>query len=287
MKTIASAYIELTEILNDACIENAAFESRIIIEKICNLTYTEFLLRKKDLLSDEEEKRLTEFVNQRLKGIPLQYLIGEWDFMGRTFSVGEGVLIPRPETEELCETVITTANNKSDMVIYDLCAGSGCIGITMQNTFPKSDVILVEKSALAIDYIKKNIERLCINNKPTLYHESIFDTEKFDSLPSADIIISNPPYIKTIEIESLQQEVQKEPFMALDGGEDGLDFYRIIANFWTSKLKTDGFIALECGEDQAEDICDLFSKVNFSCTVIKDFNNIERIIIARRNVCDS
>ncbi len=287
MRTVASVYNEISALLQKADIEDFSFESRLILEKVLKFTYTDFLLKQNDNVSDECYNIAFSMATERARGMPVQYLLGEWDFMGNTYKVGEGVLIPRPETEQLCEHVAKLLSNKSELVIFDLCSGSGYIGITMQTLFPESDVFLVEKSDIALRYLKDNIECICKTKKPTVYHESIFETEKFFDLPLADVIISNPPYIKSQEIPTLQKEVQFEPTMALDGGEDGLDFYRVIAEFWTSKLKNDGFIAMECGEEQAKDITDIFLNNGFVCETIKDFNNIDRIIIARRKNNDT
>ncbi len=287
MITVGSVYNEISDLLQKADIEDFSFESRLILEKVLKFTYTDFLLKQNDNVSDECYSLALSMATERAKGVPVQYILGEWDFMGNTYKVGEGVLIPRPETEQLCECVAKILTRKSDLVIYDLCSGSGCIGITMQTLFPESDVFLVEKSDIALRYLKDNIEAVCKNKIPAVCHESVFKTDMFGDLPLADAIISNPPYIKSDEVPTLQREVQFEPTMALDGGEDGLDFYRVIAEFWTSKLKTDGFIALECGEEQAADIRDLFSKNGFVCQIIKDFNNIDRIIIARRKNNDT
>lgn len=287
MKTVNSVYNEISTLFQKAGVDDFSFESRLILEKVRGFTYTDFLLKQNDIISDESYSQIVAMAEERVKGVPVQYIIGEWDFMGNTYKVGEGVLIPRPETEQLCECVAKILSRKSDSVIYDLCSGSGCIGITMQTLFPESDVFLVEKSDIALRYLKDNIESICKNKIPTVCHESIFETDMFSDLPLADVIISNPPYIKSDEVPTLQREVQFEPTMALDGGEDGLDFYRVIAEFWTSKLKTDGFIALECGEEQATDITEIFLKNGYYCEAIKDFNNIDRIIIARRKNNDT
>ena len=111
----------------------------------------------------------------------------------------------------------------------------------------------------------------------------ILSVGDFEQLPSADVIVSNPPYIRSEEIPTLQSEVLREPHMALDGGDDGLIFYRVLVNEWSKKLKSSGFMAFECGEDQAEDICNLFRKIYFDNEIINDYNNIQRIVIGRRN----
>ena len=212
----------------------------------------------------------------------MQYILGKWDFMGRTFEIGEGVLIPRPETEILCQKGIDFLKNRNNPVVYDLCSGSGCIGITLNRECPGAKVFLVEKS--------HDVHRYLNNNATAIVHESfmgiivgdVLRIEDFESFSEADLIISNPPYIKSSEIPTLQKEVGYEPKMALDGGEDGLKFYRYIINNWSQKLKYDGEMMFEIGEDQGEAVSEIFKKAGFYSKIIKDYNNNDRIVIGRR-----
>ena len=147
---------------------------------------------------------------------------------------------------------------------------------------------LVEKSEKALAYLTENQKSLCgDSDNIQVIKGDILITDDFSSLPEADVIVSNPPYIRSDEIPSLQSEVLREPVMALDGGEDGLIFYRVLVNEWSKKLSRDGFMAFECGEDQAEDISELFSKINFDSEIVFDYNNIQRIVIGRRKSNDS
>ena len=222
--------------------------------------------------------------NRRLSGEPIQYILGEWDFMDFKFKVGEGVLIPRPETEILVECVLERIKDIAEPVVYDLCAGSGCIGLSIKKLRPDAKVYLVEKSENALKYLRKNAENLCSELAgTTVIQGDILNVEEFSDLPEADAIVSNPPYIRSDEIASLQSEVLLEPHMALDGGTDGLVFYRCLVNDWSVKLKDKSFMAFECGEDQAEDICGLFNEISFDNEIINDYNNIQRIVIGRRN----
>ncbi len=203
--------------------------------------------------------------------------------MGLTFNVGPGVLIPRPETEILCEYVIEKIKNITEPVVVDLCSGSGCIGLSVAYYNKNAKVFLVEKSNEALLYLRKNLEKLNLKNV-TVIHGDVFKVKGLtDALPVADIIVSNPPYIRSNEISHLQTEVQKEPVMALDGGKDGLDFYRCLCCEWTRHLKKSGIMALECGEDQANDIAELFFKNSLEHKIIKDYNNIDRIVLGGKN----
>lgn len=219
--------------------------------------------------------RLADMLWKLKSGEPLQYVLGKWDFYESTFYVGDGVLIPRPETEELVDLAIEYAGNYIKPIIYDLCSGSGCIGISVAKRIPQSLVYCVEKSKDAIHYLKKNIadtnNAFCVEG----------DVSNQIDLPTADIIISNPPYIKSSDIDSLQDEVKREPAMALDGGNDGLDFYRIINDIWYDKLADNGVLLLEIGNDQGTEIIDVLS--NFSeISVKKDMYGNDRMVIAKK-----
>lgn len=274
-------YSEISARFGEIC-ENPSFEAKELIKHICSLSETEFLLGRNNEISDDATDKIFSLAEKRISGVPLQYIIGEWDFMGRTFKVGEGVLIPRPETEILCQYVIDTLKDKKSPCVYDLCSGSGCIAISIKLDTPDADVYAVEKSKDAYFYLDTNNKLLCADSAVTLINGDIFNIDEFKTLPKADIIVSNPPYINSDEIAGLQKEVQFEPAMALDGGSDGLDFYRFIINEWKNLLKSDGMFAFECGENQADAISDIFKTNGFDSFIIKDYNDIDRMVIGRR-----
>ena len=196
-----------------------------------------------------------------------------------TFLVGKGVLIPRPETEFLVDIALDYLKQKDGAIIYDLCAGTGCIGLTIAHHLPQVTVYLLEKEDAAFNYLKKNAEYLKLNNVQLL-KDDLF-TIDLSNLPLADIIISNPPYIPTFEISDLQKEVLSEPISALDGGDDGLNFYRCLASRWVSKVRTDGIMAFECGDGQSQDIVNIFDGIYKEKNITFDFNNIDRIVTFR------
>lgn len=280
--TVSELHKKLSRFLSENSIEDSSLEARYFIEHILKISYSDFLLRAMNEVADDDCKIAEEMAERRVKGVPLQYIIGEWDFMGYTFNVGEGVLIPRPETEILCEYVLDRIKNIPSPVVYDLCSGSGCIGISIKKNRPDARVILVEKSDKALKYLRRNSHSVCAGSAPEIIEGDILNFEAFDSLPFADVIVSNPPYIRSEEIPTLQKEVQREPVMALDGGEDGLIFYRCLVKDWSKKLKNNGFMAFECGEYQGNDINILFSTINFDSKVILDYNNLERCVIGWR-----
>ena len=265
-------------------IDDGDLEARYIIEKATSIAYKDMFFRFNENISDKVFASAISMADRRLAGEPIQYILGEWDFMDFTFKVGEGVLIPRPETEILVECVLDNIKDISAPVVYDLCSGSGCIGLSIKKLRPDARVYLVEKSEKALKYLRQNCDKLCATfADTTVIQGDILNIDDFSDLPDADAIVSNPPYIRSDEISSLQSEVLLEPHMALDGGKDGLVFYRYLMDDWSKKLKHKGFMAFECGEDQAEDICNLFEKINFDKTIINDYNNIQRIVIGRRS----
>ncbi len=265
-------------------VEDGEIEARYILEKVSGLSYSEMFFKNDEIISEEKYTEALKMADRRLSGEPIQYILGSWDFMDFTFKVGEGVLIPRPETEILVEHILDEIKDIEKPVVYDLCSGSGCIGLSIKKLHKDAKVYLIEKSDKALSYLRENHKNLCGSSAYTVVVQGdILCFQDFADLPDADVIVSNPPYIRSDEIPTLQNEVLREPIMALDGGEDGLVFYRVLVKEWSKKLKSDGFMAFECGEDQAHDICCLFDEINFDSKVINDYNNIQRIVTGRRN----
>ena len=270
-----------TALLEGADVPDASFDARLLVESVCGIPRGEFFLQRGNDVTDEQIREAEALCAKRALGVPLQYLLGSWEFCGRSFAVGEGVLIPRPETEELAALALSRMKTLKNPVVFDLCAGTGCIGITVKHERPDAGVYLIEKSADAIGFIETNKIRHGFGSSVVSVRHDIFGGfPRF--LPKPDVIISNPPYIPTGELDSLQNEVRREPSMALDGGEDGLDFYRILAEKWLPHLNANGFIAVECGEGQAEEIASLFGD---GSEIIKDFYGAERFVLfsLRRN----
>lgn len=263
-------------------IEDAKFEVRVLIQSCFGLSYTDYIMHARDAVDGGKLPLFNEILNKRLQRIPLQYLIGEWDFLGRTFKVGEGVLIPRPETELLVEEIICFCkkNNITSPKIFDLCSGSGCIGLSLAKEIQNSEVWCVEISSEAFKYLNENKKLLSAENVDCINGDILTGFESF-GLPKPDIIVSNPPYICSSDIPGLQEEVQFEPKTALDGGDDGCIFYRALAEKWLPYLNGSGGMFIECGEGQAHMISTLFSIENIKETrIIRDFNEIERMVCA-------
>ncbi|MDD6464278.1 MAG: peptide chain release factor N(5)-glutamine methyltransferase [Clostridiaceae bacterium] len=258
--------------------ENSDFDARCLLEFVLNLNPTQYLLNRSEEVDSVCAEKFLSLVERRSNGEPLQYILGKWEFMGLPFYVGEGVLIPRPETEMLVEFALDFLMDKKNPVVIDLCSGSGCIAISVAKHLPNAKVYAVEKSDLAFPYLKKNIWLNCVFNVSAV-HGDIFDRTLLSDI-KPDLILSNPPYIRSSEIASLQSEVRNEPSMALDGGEDGLIFYREIANGWLDRLGTGGAIAVECAEDQTEDIIRMFSKKTQYAEAFNDLSGLPRTVTA-------
>ena len=258
--------------------ENSDFDARCLLEFVLNLNPTQYLLNRSEEVDSVCAEKFLSLVERRSNGEPLQYILGKWEFMGLPFYVGEGVLIPRPETEMLVEFALDFLKDKKNPVVFDLCSGSGCIAISVAKHLPNAKVYAVEKSDLAFPYLKKNIWLNCVFNVSAV-HGDIFDSTLLSDI-KPDLILSNPPYIRSSEIASLQSEVRNEPSMALDGGEDGLIFYREIANGWLDRLGTGGAIAVECAEDQTEDIIRMFSEKTQYAETFNDLSGLPRTVTA-------
>lgn len=269
--TVKEAYNYGVYFLSCNGVDEPAFKSLCLVCHLAGIQNSEYHTHESDEII---QKRFADLLWRVKRGEPLQYVLGKWDFYESTFSVGPGVLIPRPETEELVELVLKQAEVLRQPVIYDLCSGSGCIGISLAKKRPDADVFLFEKSAQAFVYLQKNCAGLP-NVHPIAADICCFD----EKLPAADILVSNPPYIRTADLGALQKEVQAEPMMALDGGENGLDFYSIIHDKWAGRLKAGGMLFLEIGEDQAQAVSTIFQDFK-NVRVFQDVYGNDRMISA-------
>lgn len=263
--------------------DNPDGDAADIIHTVFGYSRAQMLAHGHDEVSPRDADRATEMAQRRASGEPIQYVIGSWTFMGREYYVGEGVLIPRDDTEVVTRAALHAAQAMPRPVIVDLCAGSGIIAITLCKEMADATVYAVEKSDIAYAYLCRNSER---NHADlTAIHADLRDCAgRFDD-GSLDMLVSNPPYIRTADIPALQREVQYEPAMALDGGESGYDFYHAILALWTPKLREGGVIALEIGEGQEATVTALLSEHGYEDIVgYLDIQGITRAVTARRKV---
>ena len=264
--------------LRAAQIENASFDASCLVENITGLSRTKIMLCDDDI-ADEQAELVERAVLRRISGEPLQYILGEWDFFGRTFEVGEGVLVPRPETELIVELALDKLGNARYPVVFDLCAGSGCIGLTIAAERPDAHVVLFEKYDKAFHYLKRNIEKLGLTNVQAVQYDITMGYDK-KLHETPDLIVSNPPYLRTDELEGVPAEVMHEPVTALDGGADGTDFYRIIASRWLPYVNGHGGIIFECDPSQTLKIADMLMPYAMRVKIVTDIFGLQRAVYA-------
>ena len=265
--------------LTEAGCEDAGFDARCLLEDLGGLPRG----RAADdtPLTAQQISVLDTALTQRAEGRPLQYVLGQWEFLTLTLKVGEGVLIPRPDTELLCEVAADHLRGKTAPRVLDLCAGSGCVGLGVASLHSDAVVTEVELSDQALPYLRENVTRYPDYAVTVRQADVLADFAAFDG--PYDAILSNPPYIPTADLPTLQKEVQHEPMMALDGDADGLKFYRTIAEHWCGKLAVDGFVAVEVGIGQAADVAALFAAQGLENTAIfTDLGGVQRVVLARK-----
>lgn len=238
-------------------------ETEWILEWVLSENRLFLMLNREKALSEDQEKRFLEALNQRASGRPLQYILGEQEFMGLSFLVNEQVLIPRRDTECLVELVIERyKEGVFPLVISDLGSGSGAIGVSVAYYLKKAHVTCVDLSEGAIEMTARNAKRLLEDGDLSRFkalHADMFDYLEGLEEASQDLILSNPPYIPTKDIDVLMEEVRlHEPKSALDGGQDGYDYYRRLVVLGREKLNKGGWMLFEVGHDQAEKVSELF-----------------------------
>lgn len=275
-----STYKELLqtarEMLNLQGITDADLDAWYLLAHVFGIKRTDFLLHGSEAAPEEGSRAYIDLVKERAKHIPLQHLTGTQEFMGLEFIVSEDVLIPRQDTELLVEEVLKVC---ADKTILDMCTGSGCIIISLAKLGKLKKATGVDISEKALAIAGENAEKL----------GAIVDFVKsnlFEQLEeSYDIIVSNPPYIPTEEIATLMPEVRDhEPFLALNGSGDGLEFYRIIAASSKQYLNDGGFLFFEIGHNQGKDVKQILSKEGFTDVIIKkDLSGNDRVVSARRS----
>lgn len=276
--TIFQAYNSTKKELEAAGIEDYVFEAKQIIKHITGLSSSQILMNYTNQLTPFQQNNLTAVIKQRSIRYPLQYIFGEWSFYGRNFKVGPGVLVPRADTETLIDKCLEFLAERENAAILDLCAGSGCIGITLAKEKPGTDVLMVEKYREAAAYAEKNIKLNSAENA-RLFEGDIFEGAGAES--EYDLIVSNPPYIPPQEMAVISPETEFEPETALAGGDDGLEFYRAITNNYYASLKSGGMLAFEVGIGEYSAVEEILSAAGFPKTgTVKDYNGIERVVFA-------
>ncbi len=282
--TLNAVYKQGEKLLKEANIPDADFDSLYLLEHFFGTDRTALILHGDKTVDESLCERFFSAVEERKTGKPLQYIVGKWNFMGYDFYVGEGVLIPRDDTEIVVEAALDFLKDIKNPRVIDLCSGSGAIAVSIAKMFPSSAVVALEYSDLAVEYLKKNIELNGADNVRVFKGDVTKCYEDFEN-GIFDLVISNPPYIESEEIDTLQPELQFEPRMALDGGKDGLYFYRIISDKWSCKVKKGGMIAFEVGEEQFEPVAELVKKCGFeNVTYRLDLQGYKRTVAGVRTI---
>ncbi|WIF96046.1 peptide chain release factor N(5)-glutamine methyltransferase [Caminicella sporogenes] len=283
MVTISKALNEAVEKLKGK-VFTPILDSEVLLSKILNKDRLYLIVNKEEQLTEEEYKKYKEIIDKRFQGMPVQYLTNNQEFMGLDFYVEEGVLIPRSDTEILVEKVINHIDNTKEYNILDIGTGSGAIAVSLAKYFVNSTVYSIDISKKAIGIGRKNADRHGVLSRIKFLEGSLFEPlEEIDIKGKIDILVSNPPYIPSEEIEKLQIEVSKyEPRLALDGGKDGLYFYRKIIDKAPKYLRHNGFIALEVGHNQAGKVVEFMRKNGCykDIEITKDLAGIERVVSA-------
>lgn len=251
-----------------------AFEANELIIFALKTDRSKVLYMQNETLTKGQINDIKKCLNKRKKGFPLQYILGEWEFYSLPFKVGRGVLIPRADSELLVDLAIDEIGHGDEKEVFDLCAGSGALGIAVAKKCSNANVTLVEKSRKAFDYLKQNVS---LNNVNVRAERA--DIFKWKPKKKADLIICNPPYIDIKEMAKLGKEVKNEPTAALFGGRDGLKFYRLLAFRSEELLNKGGRMTVEIGYRQAEKVSSLFEAAGFEqIEVFKDYGGNDRVV---------
>ena len=278
--TIHKIYKTLTDTLKKSGADSPDFDAFCLMNNLLGIERIHLLTEADREISEDDADTLMKMCTRRAQGEPLQYILGSWEFFGRKFYVGEGVLIPRDDTEVVLRSTfpfLDSLSAQSDVKILDLCSGSGIIAITLKCLYENAQVTAVEISDPAIEYLRRNAKE---NNADIrIIHDDIFACVNSFADSEFDLIISNPPYVCKEDMENLQKEVTFEPALALEGGDDGCDFYRKIVPLYTPKLKNGGMLAFEYDGDQAFVIRDIMTKENYrNICIFDDIGGIHRAI---------
>ena len=229
--------------------------SMLICCDMLGLDALDIYMGKDIILSECKQRELENIIFRLQKNEPIQYIRGIAEFCGRNFKVASSVLIPRPETEQLAEAAIDYLRKRPECRVLELCGGSGCIAITVAKTLPAANVTVLELSPEAMEYLRANMARHKADNVTAVQGDALCPPPTIQG--PYDAILSNPPYIASGELPTLQKEVRQEPAMALDGGADGLDFYRGFNDIYPRMLTPGGLLLYEIGEEQGEAVAAL------------------------------
>lgn len=276
--TYRECYEQGCRTLQAAGIEEAALDARLLLEAVCGTDRNDLLVHGEQPVAPEAEEKYLNWIRQRAEHIPLQQLTGEQGFMGLTFSVNEHVLIPRQDTEILVEEVLKELHD--GMRVLDICTGSGCILLSLLHYSNDCEGLGVDLSAEALEVAGRNVLKVLTPEKAE--HAHFLQSDLFEKVEGKfEIIVSNPPYIASAEVEKLMPEVRDhEPRMALDGTEDGLYFYRRIIEEAGKHLVSSGMLFFEIGYDQGQAVSELMRTEGYcDVQVVQDYAGLDRVVL--------
>jgi len=278
--TYNNLYLDTRNRLRRAGVTQAQTEARELVCYAADKTREQLYRDMSLYASSDLERRVEELVQRRLAGEPVAYIVGEWEFYGLPLDISRDVLIPRADTEVLAARAIEKAQGAGEGGrVLDLCAGSGCVGLAVAANAPNCRVVLADLSEGALRLCKQNVRRNGLNARVTCISANALEAPS-SMLWDFDVIACNPPYIPTGDIEGLDVSVKEyEPLMALDGGVDGLDFYRFIASKWKSAIRLGGTLVFEVGIDQAEAVAQIMADNGFENIITtEDTGGIPRVV---------
>lgn len=276
--TYRECYEKGSRILNEAGIEESTLDARLLLEAVCGTNRNDLLVHGEQPVEPEAEEKYFGWIGKRAGRIPLQQLTGEQDFMGLTFTVNENVLIPRQDTEILVEEVLKELHD--GMRILDMCTGSGCILLSLLHYSNDCEGLGVDLSAEALEVAGRNVLKVLTPEKAE--HAHFLQSDLFEKVEGKfEIIVSNPPYIASAEVDRLMPEVRDhEPRMALDGTEDGLHFYRRIIEEAGKHLVSSGMLFFEIGYDQGQAVSELMRTEGYcEVQVVQDYAGLDRVVL--------
>ena len=281
-RTYNDIFLEARKRLKAAGIAEYSLEARIILSAAAGKTKEQFLRDARLYVASEYGEKVSGLIERRLGGEPVAYITGDWEFYGNPLVITKDVLIPRSDSEILVDTALELLKGRAEPRILDLCTGSGCIGIALAKALPSSRAVLSDLSEEALKVCRTNVQQNHLTQRATCIRMDVKEGPPM-LLGTFDMIVCNPPYIPTKDIMSLDTSVKDfEPFEALDGGIDGLDFYRHLAALWRKVLKPGGFLVLECGIGQAQDVKNIISNGEFVYyKTVKDTQGIDRVVVGK------
>ncbi len=287
--TIREAHLGASSFLREAGSADPKFEAELLLRHVLNMDRTAFLISMQEPIAQEAVEKLAVLCQRRAKREPIQYMIGKQEFYGRDFCVAPGVLIPRPETEILIEQILKQAGqlwlNEEPLDVVDIGTGSGAIALTLACERPEWNISTIDLSMDAISIARRNAEALGVAERVQFLNGDLAEP-LISGNKQVDILVSNPPYIPSADVNELDEEVRDyEPILALDGGEDGLDCYRRICSALPQILKPVALVGFEVGIHQAQAVAELLQSSNQidEVLIVPDLAGIDRVVLGWRS----